>query len=193
MEDVVEESEPVEQEAGQDAVKAIETPAPSYLVEIAKSGQALCKKCDTKIEKKNLRIGVIIEGEWGPYTKYQHLHCCIFHKSLKSVEGIDGYKELGKEEKELVKARYIESQNEIDEDMLAINPDDLVRKNWSQPMEPSSNLLMPLLPYQKEGLGWMVHQEMNDVHGGILADEMGMGYVCVGVRTALNLSRLTFL
>lgn len=36
------------------------------------------------------------------------------------------------------------------------------------------DLLMPLLPYQKEGLGWMIHQEQCTVHGGILADEMGM-------------------
>jgi DNA repair protein RAD16 len=36
------------------------------------------------------------------------------------------------------------------------------------------DLLMPLLPYQKEGLGWMLHQEESSVHGGILADEMGM-------------------
>lgn len=35
---------------------------------------------------------------------------------------------------------------------------------------------MPLLPYQKEGLAWMVHQETSSSNrGGILADEMGMG------------------
>lgn len=44
-------------------------------------------------------------------------------------------------------------------------------------MEPSKNMLMPLLPYQKEGLGWMMNQETNSVHGGILADEMGMGII----------------
>ena len=34
---------------------------------------------------------------------------------------------------------------------------------------------MPLLPFQKESLGWMQKQEASDVRGGILADEMGMG------------------
>eukprot|EP00605_Chrysophyceae_sp_TOSAG23-4_P001643 GSChrysophyteH1.ASY1.ANO1.1804.1 assembled CDS len=34
---------------------------------------------------------------------------------------------------------------------------------------------MPLLPYQKEGLAWMINQEDGPVRGGILADEMGMG------------------
>lgn len=32
-----------------------------------------------------------------------------------------------------------------------------------------------LLPFQKEGLNWLVKQEQSRYHGGILADEMGMG------------------
>ncbi|CAJ1360827.1 unnamed protein product [Effrenium voratum] len=32
-----------------------------------------------------------------------------------------------------------------------------------------------MLPFQKEGLAWMCHQEESSVRGGILADEMGMG------------------
>ena len=30
-----------------------------------------------------------------------------------------------------------------------------------------------MLPYQKEGLGWLCAQEDGPVKGGILADEMG--------------------
>jgi SNF2 family DNA or RNA helicase len=67
-----------------------------------------------------------------------------------------------------------ETVNDIDIDQTAIEPDELVRKDWTVPVEPHANLLMPLLPYQKEGLGWMLHQEQT-AHGGILADEMGMG------------------
>ena len=39
-----------------------------------------------------------------------------------------------------------------------MDPNELVRKEWNTPLEPHSDLLMPLLPYQKEGLGWMVNQ-----------------------------------
>jgi len=39
-----------------------------------------------------------------------------------------------------------------------VDPNELVRKEWNTPVEPHSDLLMPLLPYQKEGLGWMVDQ-----------------------------------
>lgn len=42
-------------------------------------------------------------------------------------------------------------------------------------MEPPADLLMELLPYQKEFLGWAVRQEQGHIKGGILADEMGMG------------------
>jgi len=42
-------------------------------------------------------------------------------------------------------------------------------------MEPPAELLMPLLPYQKQFLGWALRQEQGDIKGGILADEMGMG------------------
>eukprot|EP00891_Asterochloris_glomerata_P007270 jgi/Astpho2/7270/e_gw1.00113.3.1_t len=42
-------------------------------------------------------------------------------------------------------------------------------------MEPPSEILLPLLPYQKEFLAWGVQQERGTVKGGILADEMGMG------------------
>ena len=42
-------------------------------------------------------------------------------------------------------------------------------------MEPGPELLMPLLPYQKEFLAWAVKQEQSPVRGGVLADEMGMG------------------
>lgn len=148
---------------------------PTYIVEVAKSGRAECKKCDCKIENKCLRIGVIVDGEWGLFTRWQHLDCTVFHKEIASVEELDGYSDLTAQQKELVKERFVVSADEVDEDMQPIDPDELVRKAWEKPLEPSANLLMPLLPYQKEGLGWMVNQELNDVHGGILADEMGMG------------------
>ena len=38
-------------------------------------------------------------------------------------------------------------------------------------MEPPSEILLPLLPYQKEFLAWGVQQERGTVKGGILADE----------------------
>ncbi|KAK9472617.1 DNA repair protein RAD16 [Dipodascopsis tothii] len=36
-------------------------------------------------------------------------------------------------------------------------------------------LTVRLLPFQREGLHWLLKQESSEYHGGILADEMGMG------------------
>lgn len=41
--------------------------------------------------------------------------------------------------------------------------------------EPSPNITLPLLRFQKEWLTWALDQEASEVRGGILADEMGMG------------------
>eukprot|EP01025_Chloroclados_australasicus_P008686 TRINITY_DN13156_c0_g2_i1.p1 TRINITY_DN13156_c0_g2~~TRINITY_DN13156_c0_g2_i1.p1 ORF type:complete len:1217 (-),score=153.10 TRINITY_DN13156_c0_g2_i1:497-4033(-) len=47
---------------------------------------------------------------------------------------------------------------------------------FSQKQEPSTELLIELLPYQKVFLAWGIMQEQNErIGGGILADEMGMG------------------
>lgn len=42
-------------------------------------------------------------------------------------------------------------------------------------MEPPPEMLMAMLPFQKEFLAWAVSQEQSEIKGGILADEMGMG------------------
>ena len=48
---------------------------------------------------------------------------------------------------------------------------DAVVELASQPKD----VLMPLLPFQREFLSWALRQERGPVKGGILADEMGMG------------------
>jgi hypothetical protein len=138
---------------------------PTYVVEVAKSGRAECKKCDCKIENKTIRVGVLVEGEWGLFTRWQHLDCTVF-RGVEDVEALDGYLELKAEQKAEVAERVRASADEEDEDNVPVEPDELVRKSWNEAKEPSPDLLMPLLAYQKEGLGWMVHQELNDAHGG---------------------------
>ncbi|KAG7808557.1 hypothetical protein KL921_003639 [Ogataea angusta] len=41
--------------------------------------------------------------------------------------------------------------------------------------EHPEGMTITLLPFQLEGLAWMIKQEEGEYHGGILADEMGMG------------------
>lgn len=81
-----------------------------------------------------------------------------------------------------MRARFEASQDEVDEDTQPIDPSELVRKEWTRQMDPPPTLVLPVLPYQKEGLGWMYNQEHSEYHGGILADEMvgGCGRCGVG-------------
>jgi hypothetical protein len=169
-----------------DVQEEIEEVIPAYCIERAKSGRAECKKCDKKIDKNEVRIGVITEGEWGLFTRWQHLACTVFHKSIREPEALDGFLELDKDGKALVTKRVVESEFEIDQDFIPVDPDELVRKDWNQEMEPTEDLLMPLLPYQKEGLGWMLHQEQSEAAGGILADEMGMGKTIQAISLMLS-------
>ncbi|KAA0169554.1 hypothetical protein FNF28_01998 [Cafeteria roenbergensis] len=53
--------------------------------------------------------------------------------------------------------------------------DDLGGERIIVPADAPPELLLDLLPFQREGLGWMVRQEHSAFRGGILADEMGMG------------------
>ena len=50
--------------------KEIKISSPQYILELAKSNRAECKRCCRKIEKSQLRVGVINEGEWGLFTKW---------------------------------------------------------------------------------------------------------------------------
>lgn len=65
-----------------------------------------------------------------------------------------------------------------------IDLDTSVGYNFTRTMEPAAELLMPLLPYQKQFLAWAVEQEQGSVCGGVLADEMGMGKTIQAIRYA---------
>lgn len=45
---------------------------------------------------------------------------------------------------------------------------------FHQEIQPEG-LSLTMLPFQLEGLSWLKQQEQTEFHGGILADEMGMG------------------
>lgn len=142
---------------------------PNYELQISKSNRAKCGLCEEKIDKGVVRVSV--QNSATQYPSSQHLKCTYFHKSITSGEELDGYISLNNDQKGEVCVQLVASASKEEE--APVNPDDLVRQQWEQPLDPPDTLLMPLLPFQKEGLGWMVHQETeSNYRGGILADEM---------------------
>lgn len=59
-------------------------------------------------------------------------------------------------------------------------------KRLLQTVEPPPELLMSLLPFQKEFLWWSLRQEASETRGGILADEMGMGKTIQAISLILT-------
>ncbi|EWM25491.1 snf2 super family [Nannochloropsis gaditana] len=157
----------------------------AYKVEES-NGKATCKKCNAKVPKEEIRIGLEMNaGRFGIVTRWQHLPCTIFAEYLESEESIEGYEYLTEGQQALVKKRVAESREEEDEDSKPIDASELVRKEWTTQREPPETLVLPILPYQKEGLGWMYRQEQVEHHGGILADEMGMGKTIQAIAVML--------
>ena len=84
--------------------------------------------------------------------------------SIKDLDWMDWEKDL-----ELNWGPWGDNGEEVDMDAL------VQRKLPLEIREPPPELLMPLLPFQKEWLAWSLKQERSSMRGGILADEMGMG------------------
>jgi len=66
------EPEPI---AESSTTQAEEAGKPPYLIEEARSARARCKTCRKKIAKQTLRLGILIEGPFGPGYLWHHLKC----------------------------------------------------------------------------------------------------------------------
>ena len=162
---------------------------PFYRVEYSKTGRATCRRCDMRIEKGAVRVGhrPLFRGKPG-FEIYRHLACAVFDANVASVEDIDGISDLEEEDKENVALRIEESKIELCDEQKSISPDELVAKSFEGEIRsPPPGLDAELLPFQVEGVSWMYAQETKeDVKGGILADEMGMGKTIQTITVMLD-------
>ncbi|KAK6919345.1 Zinc finger, C3HC4 RING-type [Dillenia turbinata] len=97
-------------------------------------------------------------------------------RGKKKVEDAALMWEVWEEEHE----RWINENIKLDTD-LADQPSEMM----SETIDAPSDLIMPLLRYQKEWLAWALKQEESTIKGGILADEMGMGKTIQAIALVL--------
>ncbi|XP_027774337.1 ATP-dependent helicase rhp16-like [Solanum pennellii] len=76
-------------------------------------------------------------------------------------------------------------EEEMDEVILKNYSDNSDNISLAETAEPPSDLILPLLRYQKEWLAWSIKQEESTFKGGILADEMGMGKTVQAIALVL--------
>ncbi|XP_022777032.1 DNA repair protein RAD16 isoform X2 [Durio zibethinus] len=78
-----------------------------------------------------------------------------------------------------------EHEKWIDDNLTADIDLDQQNAVIAETFEASSELIIPLLRYQKEWLAWALKQEDSATKGGILADEMGMGKTIQAIALVL--------
>ena len=149
-----------------------------YRIEYATTGRATCKGCDERIQKSDLRIAErpLFRGKPG-FVVYRHLNCAIFSENINRIQDVGGWRKLKHEDRDRLLDRIEESAELIEKENQELQPDELVQTAFAgETRKPPPGLKGNLLPFQVEGLSWMVHQERHvpDIKGGILADEMGM-------------------
>ncbi|KAF4663677.1 hypothetical protein FOL47_005594 [Perkinsus chesapeaki] len=139
---------------------------------------------------KFLEINGTLEGLVGGEGNEESAEnlCCDPAEWFKS--NIMGFEELADDNKEcLIEVFQKRNEKKPVEELDIGGMKHMVSKLLVDKFPPPDELVIPLLPFQREGLAWMCNQELTqECRGGILADEMGMGKTIQAV--ALVMKRL---
>ena len=158
---------------------------PRYVCRVAaaKSGRAKCRMCGEAIPNKSAKVGAPIRARfgapngWGDMWMHPGCHRTEEKDSKRLREKI--FVESGVSEqqvREVLRELTRKSAPQCMRDTLDPEAEDFAVGDARAFRHPApAELTQPLLPFQEEGLGWMLRQEDSAVRGGILADEMGMG------------------
>ncbi|KDO26826.1 hypothetical protein SPRG_20587 [Saprolegnia parasitica CBS 223.65] len=161
---------------------------PIYKACYATSGRARCKTCEKTLEKDELVISVTLEhSRFGINSYYKHVACSLLGDGIPLV----GLAALSKnDEAKMVALMAANRAAGLDDERIALREEDFIKREILPGKLPVATLTASLLPYQQEGLAWMVNQEASAYRGGILADEMGMGKTVQAIACMLEQIRL---
>ena len=185
------------------------------MASIAPTNRARCGKCSETIGKGTPRVGMPYQWRgsyFGYVTGWYHAECVRFegmtteevkartywkgeaeHENAKAKTApqkgkkkTTDYIEDERVRAELMKTLTSESKPKCEEDAVDPNAGTFLKREAIRPAEPPRGLVRHLLPFQREGLAWMMGNEKTAVKGGILADEMGMGKTIQAVSLVLK-------
>eukprot|EP00927_Polykrikos_kofoidii_P070844 TRINITY_DN67222_c0_g1_i1.p1 TRINITY_DN67222_c0_g1~~TRINITY_DN67222_c0_g1_i1.p1 ORF type:complete len:1007 (+),score=209.45 TRINITY_DN67222_c0_g1_i1:91-3111(+) len=164
-----------------------------FQVQKARTSISTCKRCGQKFERGSMQVGYpaapAARGSVGKRrpvaaTVLLHLHCARRDRSLVEIalggaaamrEKVLGYDALKKPDRHEFRA-YLSGEFGNDEIEEAPRFPTVPAVRELTPRSAPAALRIALLPFQEEGLGWMLDREADaSTRGGILADEMGMG------------------
>lgn len=171
----------------------------THQVQKAPSSQSTCKRCGEKIVKDAMRIGYPIKdhrGEYGLVACWLHAACARRgdKAAVTLAMGGDavlkqkmlGYEDLKQEDRlqlcdDLLKA----AEDDAEELSKMTPPAESAPRQLPRAPQPSQ-LQVDLLPFQAEGLHWLLEREADqETRGGVLADEMGMGKTLQAISVIL--------
>jgi DNA repair protein RAD16 len=140
-----------------------------FQVEFAPTSMSKCRACGETIEKGSLRICYPIEDERGVMPAWFHCNDCVagLGNACNLEKSVLGYKGLKPSDQALVK--------KLNDPRVVEEIDTTVVPRVFPPRAPPDTVVAKMLPFQQEGLHWLVEQEQSELKGGVLADEMGMG------------------
>eukprot|EP00529_Nitzschia_sp_RCC80_P032990 CAMPEP_0113473798 /NCGR_PEP_ID=MMETSP0014_2-20120614/18237_1 /TAXON_ID=2857 /ORGANISM="Nitzschia sp." /LENGTH=129 /DNA_ID=CAMNT_0000366591 /DNA_START=131 /DNA_END=517 /DNA_ORIENTATION=+ /assembly_acc=CAM_ASM_000159 len=103
------------------------------------------------------------------------------------MSSVGGWRRLKESDRKRLEAQVHESVRLVEQENEELDADELVQAEFKGETRSSPpGLAATLLPFQVEGVSWMYCQEIENVKGGILADEMGMGKTLQTITTILD-------
>ena len=146
-----------------------------FTTEYAKSSRATCQLCSEKIKKDTVRVGTPVKwsgGSYGYINAWQHL-ICARNKDGEEVSKDDiwGIEDLKDSDQQDLLAELQKKGLPSHIETIDPNDENFLKKRSMPAMDQPSKIEMALMPYQLEGVGWMISAEKSHVRGGILADE----------------------
>ena len=152
-----------------------------YSAEYAKSSRARCRVCSEAIQKGTVRVGYPIKwggGTHGYINSWKHLICARAAEDDDEqvvADDVYGITDLDPADQALLLGEL--AKKGLPTLIKKIDPNDpefLKRREFPVITQPAG-VILKMLPYQLEGLAFLVNSEHSSSRGGILADEMGMG------------------